>query len=184
MSDDRTAGPEAANLVHRAGSAVDLAISAATMLIEPRVRPVGTGQVRRLLPYRQRRMIGPFIFVDVMGPERLVAGTGTDVDAHPHIGLAAVTYLLEGRLVHRDSTGAVAAIEPGAVNWMTAGAGATHTERSHSDDRTTDRLLHGLRCLPDRPTHGWNPMKRACARPRADQSSPKHPLDLSLLLCR
>ena len=127
--------------------------AAATMLIEPRVRPVGTGQVRRLLPY-------------------------------PHIGLAAVTYLLEGRLVHRDSTGAVAAIEPGAVNWMTAGAGATHTERSHSDDRTTDRLLHGLRCLPDRPTHGWNPMKRACARPRADQSSPQHRLDLSLLLCR
>ena len=129
----------------------------ATMLIEPRVRPVGTGQVRRLLPYRQRRMIGPFIFVDVMGPEQLAAGTGTDVDAHPHIGLAAVTYLLEGRLVHRDSTGAVAAIEPGAVNWMTAGAGVTHTERSHPDDRTTDCLLHGLQtwvALPDETEDG------------------------------
>jgi len=89
-------------------------------------------------------MIGPFIFADLIGPETLAAGTGIDVDAHPHIGLSTLSYLFAGRMVHRDSTGAVATIEPGAANWMTAGAGVAHTERSHDDDRTTDRPMHGL----------------------------------------
>lgn len=112
--------------------------------IDPRNRPVGAGQVRRLLPHRTRRMVGPFIFADVIGPEALSPGSGIDVNAHPHIGISTVTYLFDGRMVHRDSTGAVQTIEPGAVNWMTAGSGVTHTERSHPDDLSSTRGMHGL----------------------------------------
>lgn len=122
------------------------------MIIDPRSAAVGGGTVARVLPFRARRMIGPFIFADLIGPEVLAAGRGTDVDAHPHIGLSTVTYLFDGRLVHRDSTGAVATIEPGAINWMTAGAGVAHTERTHPDDRPLDVPLHGLQtwvALPD-----------------------------------
>lgn len=119
-------------------------MTAIDLVIEPRDRPVGTGMVRRVLPWRERRMVGPFIFADVIGPDHLAPGTGVDIDAHPHIGLSTLTYLMEGRLVHRDSTGAVQTIEPGAVNWMTAGAGVTHTERSHPDDRADPATLHGL----------------------------------------
>lgn len=118
--------------------------TAIELTIEPRKRPVGAGQVRRLLPYRERRMVGPFIFVDVVGPETLKAGSSVEIDAHPHIGLSTVTYLFDGRMVHRDSTGSVQTIEPGAVNWMTAGSGVTHTERSHPDDIPGSRALHGL----------------------------------------
>jgi redox-sensitive bicupin YhaK (pirin superfamily) len=114
------------------------------MVIEPRTAHVGDGTVRRVLPFRRRRMVGPFIFADLIGPEDLAPGTGTNVDAHPHIGLSTLTYLFAGRMVHRDSTGAVATIEPGAVNWMTAGRGVTHTERSHPDDLPTLRSMHGL----------------------------------------
>lgn len=114
------------------------------LMIEPRERPVGTGTVRRLLPWRRRRMVGPFIFADVMGPETMGPGQGMDVDAHPHIGLATVTYLVRGRAVHRDSTGAVQTIEPGAVNWMTAGGGVTHTERSVDADRDDTVSMYGL----------------------------------------
>lgn len=89
-------------------------------------------------------MVGPFTFADLIGPEELTDATSPAVDAHPHIGLATVTYLLGGRMVHRDSTGAVATIEPGAVNWMTAGGGVTHTERAHPDDANVPRTLHGL----------------------------------------
>ena len=117
---------------------------AVEMVIEPRTAQVGDGTVRRVLPFRKRRMIGPFIFADLIGPEDLAPGTGTNVDAHPHIGLSTLTYLFAGRMVHRDSTGAVATIEPGAVNWMTAGRGVTHTERSHPDDLPTLRSMHGL----------------------------------------
>ena len=126
--------------------------SAIEMRIEPRRRPVGSGFVNRLLPYRARRTVGPFIFADVIGPDDLAPGAGIDIDAHPHIGLSTVTYLFADRMVHRDSTGAVQAIEPGAVNWMTAGSGVTHTERSHPDDRARPRTLHGLQtwvALPD-----------------------------------
>lgn len=122
------------------------------MTIDPRERRVGSGTVRRVLPFAKRRMVGPFIFADLIGPEVLAPGTGVDVNAHPHIGLSTLTYLLAGRLVHRDSTGAVATIEPGAVNWMTAGAGVTHTERSHPDDRPLAGSLFGLQtwvALPD-----------------------------------
>jgi redox-sensitive bicupin YhaK (pirin superfamily) len=121
-----------------------VSVAAIEMIIEPRTASVGSGSVRRILPFRTRRMIGPFIFADLIGPEALAPGSGIDVDAHPHIGLSTLTYLFEGRMVHRDSTGAVAAIEPGAVNWMTAGRGVTHTERSHPDDRPLTTSLHGL----------------------------------------
>jgi redox-sensitive bicupin YhaK (pirin superfamily) len=127
-------------------------MDAIEMLIDPRAATVGSGTVARVLPFRARRMVGPFIFADLIGPEELAPAAGIDVDAHPHIGLSTVTYLFDGRLVHRDSTGAVAVIEPGAVNWMTAGAGVAHTERSHPDDRPVAARLHGLQtwvALPD-----------------------------------
>ena len=89
-------------------------------------------------------MVGPFIFADVIGPDELAAGSSVTIDAHPHIGLSTVTYLFDGRMVHRDSTGSVQTIEPGAVNWMTAGAGVAHTERSHPDDVGTVRTMYGL----------------------------------------
>lgn len=126
--------------------------AAIEMLIDPRERPVGRGTVRRLLPWRRRRMVGPFVFADVMGPETMQPGEGMDVDAHPHIGLSTVTYLLAGRAVHRDSTGAVQTIEPRAVNWMTAGRGVTHTERSHPDDRPVVTDLFGLQTWVALPT--------------------------------
>ena len=126
--------------------------SAIELRIDPRDRPVGAGRVRRLLPHRVRRMVGPFIFADVIGPEALAPGLGINVDAHPHIGMSTVTYLFEGRMVHRDSTGAVQTIEPGAVNWMTAGSGVAHTERSHADDLTAARSMHGLQTWVALPT--------------------------------
>lgn len=126
--------------------------SAIELHIDPRVRPVGGGWVRRLLPYRTRRMVGPFIYADVIGPETLEPGSGINVDAHPHIGLSTVTYLFDGRMVHRDSIGAVQTIEPGAVNWMTAGSGVTHTERSHPEDLNTSRNLFGLQTWVALPT--------------------------------
>ncbi len=89
-------------------------------------------------------MVGPFTFADVMGPEDLSSNSPTGVDAHPHIGLAAITYLLAGRIVHRDSTGVVQVVDPGAVNWMTSGSGLCHTERSHPDDVEISRPLHGI----------------------------------------
>ncbi|HWL42111.1 MAG TPA: pirin family protein [Ilumatobacter sp.] len=119
-------------------------MSAIELTIAPRTRPVGNGEVLRLLPWRGRRMVGPFIFCDLFGPEQLAPGSGIDIDAHPHIGLATVSYLFEGRMVHRDSTGAVQTIEPGAVNWMTAGAAVAHTERSLPGDRPTARPHHGV----------------------------------------
>ena len=127
-------------------------MTAIELTIDPRERQVGSSVVHRLLPFHQRRMVGPFIFLDHMGPEDVVAGRRLDIDAHPHLGLSTLTYLFAGRLVHRDSTGAVQVIEPGAVNWMTAGAGVCHTERSHPEDVEGDRMHHGLQlwvALPD-----------------------------------
>ena len=92
-------------------------------------------KVRRVLPSVKRRMVGPFIFLDQMGPEILGAGRGLDVAPHPHIGLATVTYLFEGELLHRDSLGIVQPIRPGEVNWMTAGGGIAHSERTPAEAR-------------------------------------------------
>jgi redox-sensitive bicupin YhaK (pirin superfamily) len=100
-------------------------------LIIPRTRDLGDGfEVHRALPSIERRMVGPFVFFDQMGPTVLRAGTGLDVRPHPHIGLATVTYLFDGEILHRDSLGNVQPIRPGAVNWMIAGRGIVHSERT------------------------------------------------------
>ena len=96
--------------------------------IMPRTRDLGDGfEVRRALPSAQRRMVGPFVFFDQMGPVVLGEGRGLDVRPHPHIGLATVTYLIDGEILHRDSLGNAQPIRPGAVNWMTAGRGIVHS---------------------------------------------------------
>jgi hypothetical protein len=121
-------------------------------LIEPDAKDLGGFIARRSLPYPGRQLVGPFIFFDHLGPAVLPAGKGIDVRPHPHINLATVTYLFEGALLHRDSLGSVQEIHPGAVNWMTAGHGIAHSERSPDRDRTTDSTIHGIQtwvALPD-----------------------------------
>lgn len=100
--------------------------------------------VRRLLPAADRQAVGPFIFFDHFGPVVLAAEANTDVRPHPHIGLATVTYLYEGAMMHRDSLGSVQRIEPGAVNWMSAGRGIVHSERTPEELQGTERHMHGL----------------------------------------
>ncbi|MGH8129043.1 MAG: pirin family protein, partial [Gammaproteobacteria bacterium] len=101
-------------------------------------------QVRRVLPSPEHRAIGPFVFFDHMGPVIFSAGQAMDVRPHPHIGLATVTYLWEGRIEHRDSMGNTQLIEPGAVNWMTSGRGIVHSERTAKADRGREQRVHGL----------------------------------------
>ena len=113
--------------------------------IVPRVKDLGDGfQVRRALPDAKRRNVGPFVFFDQMGPTVLQPGKGLDVRPHPHIGLATVTYLFEGEIMHRDSLGVVQAIRPGEVNWMTAGRGIVHSERSPDELRSSGHRLFGI----------------------------------------
>jgi redox-sensitive bicupin YhaK (pirin superfamily) len=113
--------------------------------VEARTRDLGDGfTVRRLLPSAARRMVGPFIFLDHMGPVHLAPGHGLDVRPHPHINLATVTYLFDGEILHRDSLGSEQPIRPGAVNWMTAGRGIVHSERSPPVARKTGARVHGL----------------------------------------
>jgi redox-sensitive bicupin YhaK (pirin superfamily) len=114
------------------------------LLIEPRTRDVGEFTVRRALPDRRRQRVGPFIFFDHMGPAEFRPGTGVNVRAHPHIGLATITYLFEGEILHRDSLGYVQPIRPGAVNWMTAGKGIVHSEKVTEEIRAHGQRLHGL----------------------------------------
>lgn len=122
-------------------------MSAIETLIIPRTRDLGDGfEVRRALPAAERRMVGPFVFLDQMGPNVLKPGTGLDVRPHPHIGLATVTWLFEGEILHRDSLGTVQAIRPGEVNWMTAGRGIVHSERSDHHQRSSLSSLYGLQC--------------------------------------
>ena len=102
--------------------------------------------VRRVLPSRQKRMVGPFVFLDEMGPHLFTPGKGLDVRPHPHIGLATVTYLFSGEILHRDSLGTVQAIKPGDVNWMTAGRGIVHSERTAQEQRAHGSTLSGLQC--------------------------------------
>jgi redox-sensitive bicupin YhaK (pirin superfamily) len=114
-------------------------------ILVPRLRDLGGGfTVRRVLPASARRMVGPFVFFDQMGPTALRIGDGLDVRPHPHIGLATVTYLFEGEILHRDSLGTVQAIRPGAVNWMTAGRGIVHSERTPSGLREAGSKLSGI----------------------------------------
>ncbi len=114
------------------------------LVIEPRARDLGGFGVKRILPYAKRRMVGPFIFLDEFGPAALPPDEGIDVRPHPHIGLATVTYLFDGALMHRDSLGVVQDIRPGAVNLMTAGRGIVHSERSGEAERGSDTRLHGM----------------------------------------
>src|SRR5688572_20065844 len=111
-------------------------------LLKPHEKDIGGFTVRRLLPAHPQKMVGPFIFFDHMGPAQMAPGAGIDVRPHPHIGLATVTYLFEGALMHRDSLGTVQCIEPGAVNWMTAGHGIVHSERSPDEHRAAGARLH------------------------------------------
>jgi len=113
-------------------------------VIIPRVRDLGGFEVRRALPSKQRQMVGPFIFFDQAGPAELITGKGIDVRPHPHIGLATVTYLFDGEMRHLDSLGTEQAIRPGDVNWMTAGKGIVHSERSPGPERAKGARLFGI----------------------------------------
>jgi redox-sensitive bicupin YhaK (pirin superfamily) len=114
------------------------------LVIVPRARDLGGFEVRRALPHGKRQMVGPFIFFDQMGPVQFVAGHGIDVRPHPHIGLATVTYLFDGRVMHRDSEGNAMEITPGAMNLMTAGRGIAHSERTPGDARQSGQHMFGI----------------------------------------
>jgi redox-sensitive bicupin YhaK (pirin superfamily) len=113
-------------------------------VLRPHLRDLGGLVVRRLLPAYPTRSVGPFVFFDHFGPVTFGPGQGIDVRPHPHIGLATVTYLFEGALMHRDSLGTVQRIEPGDVNWMVAGRGIVHSERSDTRERAAGSAMHGL----------------------------------------
>ncbi|MFA7154787.1 MAG: pirin family protein [Proteiniphilum sp.] len=114
------------------------------LIIEERAANIGNFLVGRLLPFRQKRMVGPFAFIDHMGPATMGAGENLDVLPHPHIGLSTLTYLFEGAIMHRDSLGSEVEITPGAVNWMTAGKGVVHSERTPGRLRDSSKVLHGM----------------------------------------
>ena len=115
-----------------------------TKLIAPHLQDLGGFNARRSLPQNEQMMVGPFIFFDHLGAAEFPAGKGVDVRPHPHINLATVTYLLEGVLLHQDSLGYTQEILPGAVNWMTAGKGIVHSERSPKSDRESNSILHAI----------------------------------------
>lgn len=119
-------------------------MSAIEMTISPRRRDLGGFEVARVLPFAKRRSVGPFVFFDHMGPAEFAPGQGIDVRPHPHIGLATVTYLFEGTFMHRDSLGSVQPIRPGDMNWMIAGRGITHSERTAPEIRAAGHRLHGI----------------------------------------
>ena len=137
------------------------------LVIEPRARDLDGLAVVRVLPSRRRKMVGPFIFLDHLGPTVLRPPLAIDVRPHPHIGLATVTYLFEGELLHRDSLGSAQAIRPGAINWMTAGRGIVHSERTPAELRASAPRLHGLQF--------WVALPRALEE--AEPSFRHHPAD-------
>jgi redox-sensitive bicupin YhaK (pirin superfamily) len=114
------------------------------MIVSPRAKDLGGFQVRRLLPFAKRRMVGPWIFFDHMGPVEFAPGAGSNVRPHPHINLATVTYVFEGAILHRDSVGSVATIVPGDINLMVAGRGIVHSEREVPETLNQPRRMHGL----------------------------------------
>lgn len=120
------------------------ACDALEQVIVPRARDLGGFSVRRALPAAGRQMVGPFIFFDQMGPAEFLLGTGIDVRPHPHIGLATVTYLFDGEIMHRDSLGSAVAIKPGELNLMSAGAGVVHSERTSPEQRALGPRLFGI----------------------------------------
>ena len=123
------------------------------LIIEERARDIGDFMVGRVLPFRQKRMVGPFIFLDHLGPTEIGPGHYKDIGQHPHIGLSTLTYLLEGEIMHRDSLGTEQRVIPGSVGWMTSGNGIVHTERTPEDLRNGEsHPLHGFQiwvALPD-----------------------------------
>lgn len=123
------------------------------LIIEERPADIGNFLVGRLLPFRGKRMVGPFIFIDHMGPAALSDHENMDVGPHPHIGLSTLTYLFEGSIMHRDSLGTAIEIKPGQVNWMTGGKGIVHSERTPEYLRHTDKFLHGLQIWVALPKH-------------------------------
>ncbi|KAF2519123.1 pirin family protein [Flavobacterium salilacus subsp. salilacus] len=123
------------------------------LIIEERPSDIGNFLVGRLLPFREKRMVGPFAFIDHMGPAALSDHENLDVGPHPHIGLSTLTYLFEGSIMHRDSLGTVVEIKPGQVNWMTAGKGIVHSERTPDYLRNSEKMLHGLQIWVALPKH-------------------------------
>ncbi|MEO1052422.1 MAG: pirin family protein [Bacteroidota bacterium] len=124
------------------------------LIIEERSRDIGDFLVGRILPFRKKRMVGPFIFIDHMGPEEVGPGKYMDVDQHPHIGLSTLTYLLDGQIMHEDSIGTVQKISPGSVNLMVAGHGVTHTERTPKELRDGQTFkMHGYQIWIALPAH-------------------------------
>ena len=115
-------------------------------LIKPARKDLGGFSVSRIIPSVQKRTVGPFVFVDHMGPAKFAAGEGINVRPHPHIGLATISYLMEGSMLHRDSLGTIQEIHPGDVNWMTAGKGIVHSERETIETRGHEHVLDGLQC--------------------------------------
>ncbi len=115
-----------------------------SLIIEERAANIGNFMVGRLLPFREKRAVGPFVFIDHMGPAHLSDHENMDVPPHPHIGISTLTFLFEGSIMHRDSLGTELEIKPGAVNWMTAGKGIVHSERTPEYLRHSDKMLHGL----------------------------------------
>ncbi|MGD9919463.1 MAG: pirin family protein [Paenirhodobacter sp.] len=130
------------------------AVDAIETVIVPRARDLGGFEVRRALPSAARQMVGPFIFFDQIGPVEFLSGEGMDVRPHPHIGLGTVTYLMNGRLHHRDSLGTDQWIEPGAVNWMVAGHGITHSERTDGAVRESGQMMAGIQTWVALPKDG------------------------------
>lgn len=125
-------------------------------IIEERAARIGPFIVGRLLPFKEKRSIGPFVFIDHMGPVSMDDDTNLDIGPHPHIGLSTLTYLFEGAIMHRDSLGTRQEIKPGAVNWMTAGKGVVHSERTPDYLRNQNKFLHGLQiwvALPKNMEH-------------------------------
>jgi redox-sensitive bicupin YhaK (pirin superfamily) len=114
------------------------------LIIEERAADIGNFMVGRLLPFRQKRMVGPFIYIDHMGPVKLNEREQMDIKPHPHIGLSTLTFLFEGSIMHRDSIGSEMEIKPGEVNWMTAGKGIVHSERTPEYLRHSEKIMHGL----------------------------------------
>jgi len=121
--------------------------------VVPRAVDLGEMTVRRALPSAKRQMVGPFIFFDQMGPAEFLTDQGIDVRPHPHINLSTLTYLLEGEILHRDSLGTQMAIQPGAVNWMQAGRGIVHSERTSEERKASGQHLFGLQTWMALPTH-------------------------------
>jgi redox-sensitive bicupin YhaK (pirin superfamily) len=136
-----------------------LSCDAIETIIVPRARDLGGFEVRRALPSARRQMVGPFIFFDQMGPAEFITGQGIDVRPHPHINLATVTYLFEGEIMHRDSLGTEQPIRPGAVNWMSAGRGIVHSERTAPERKARGQKLFGIQ--------SWVALPRA-----AEESAP------------